>query len=145
MSCSKRVDWYSDPVPGSGEKYFSNLSGRPLYRSASGGVSPFLMKFGHLPAYPALSASQGFKPRSLSATIASARHSGSQTPQSISRQSGCALEAPAPLKVIWGKRSQVMASWIFPVEIAWFSDMPRKDFWKGLDLPTVSNPILLLQ
>src|SRR5262245_46504661 len=71
------------PSPGSAEKYWSNLPSTPLNSSASSGVSFFEVRLGHSAEYLALSSSHGSRPLSVSGRIASAGHSGSQTPQSM--------------------------------------------------------------
>ena len=71
------------PVPGSGEKYFSNLSGTPSISFASAGGSPFRVMLGQLAAKSALTLSHLSSPGSVSGLMASAGHSGSHTPQSM--------------------------------------------------------------
>src|SRR5262245_59490567 len=71
------------PSPGSAEKYFSNLPSTPSNSFASAGGSFLAVMFGHLLAYSSLITSHFSRPGSVSGLIASAGHSGSQTPQSI--------------------------------------------------------------
>src|SRR5262245_53504190 len=71
------------PSPGFSEKYFSNLPSTPSNSLASGGASRFSVTFGHTAAYLVLISSHLSRPPSVSGLIASAGHSGSQTPQSI--------------------------------------------------------------
>src|SRR6185437_10636653 len=71
------------PLPGFGEKYFSNFPSWPSYSLASGGDSFFWVMFGQLLAYSVLTSSHFSRPGSVSGLIASAGHSGSHTPQSI--------------------------------------------------------------
>ena len=69
---------------GADVKYFSNLSGRSLKSSASGGGSPFRVILGHGPVeYSRFSSSHFSASDSVSGRIASTGHSGSQTPQSM--------------------------------------------------------------
>src|SRR5262249_16208506 len=70
------------PVPGSEEKYFF-LSATPSHSLASAGGSRFTVIFGHVLAYSAFSVSHSSRPGSVSGLMASAGHSGSQTPQSM--------------------------------------------------------------
>src|SRR5947209_16649615 len=71
------------PVPGAGEKYFSNLPSMPSKSLASGGNSFFWVMFGQTLAYSVLTSSHFSSPGSVSGLIASAGHSGSHTPQSM--------------------------------------------------------------
>src|SRR6202043_2816045 len=71
------------PPPGFGEKYFSNLPSMPSKSLASGGDSFFWVIFGQLLAYSVLTSSHFSRPGSVSGLMASAGHSGSQTPQSM--------------------------------------------------------------
>src|SRR3546814_9733831 len=74
----------SSGLPGSGEKYFSNLPSSPLCSSASSGVWSFLRDtLGHCAEKVLLSSSHFSSPLSVSGRIASAGHSGSHTPQSM--------------------------------------------------------------
>src|SRR5215467_14127640 len=75
--------WRQSPVPGSAEKNFWNFSGTPSQSFASGGGSRLTVILGQLLAYWALSSSHFSRPDSVSGLIASAGHSGSQTPQSM--------------------------------------------------------------
>src|SRR6516165_5229623 len=70
-------------LPGSGLKYFANLSGTPFHWSASAGGSPLRVMLGQAAAYWRLRSSHFSATDSLSGMIASAGHSGSQTPQSM--------------------------------------------------------------
>src|SRR6185437_7081100 len=71
------------PVPGSGEKYFSNLPSTPSNSLASAGESFFWVIFGQVLAYSAFTSSHFSSAGSVSGLIASAGHSGSHTPQSM--------------------------------------------------------------
>src|SRR5260221_7723478 len=71
------------PVPGAGEKYFSNLPSIPSKSLASGGDSFFWVIFGQLLAYSVFTSSHFSRPGSVSGLMASAGHSGSHTPQSM--------------------------------------------------------------
>ena len=71
------------PSPGSAEKYLSNLFSTPSYSAASAGGSFLAVILGHFWAYSVLIWSHFSSPGSVSGLIASAGHSGSQTPQSI--------------------------------------------------------------
>src|SRR6478752_3323815 len=71
------------PVPGSLEKYFSNLPSMPSKSFASGGWSFFWVMLGQLLAYSVFTSSHFSRPGSVSGLMASAGHSGSQTPQSM--------------------------------------------------------------
>src|ERR1700761_7646476 len=71
------------PEPGFAEKYFSNLPSSPSCSLASAGASFFWVMFGQALAYSALTPSHFSSPGSVSGLIASAGHSGSQTPQSM--------------------------------------------------------------
>src|SRR4051794_3685327 len=71
------------PVPGAGEKYFSNLPSTPSKSLASGGDSFFWVMLGQLLAYSVFTSSHFSSPGSVSGLIASAGHSGSHTPQSM--------------------------------------------------------------
>src|SRR6266851_4494153 len=71
------------PVPGAGEKYFSNLPSIPSYSLASAGDSFFWVMFGQLLAYSVFTSSHFSNPGSVSGLMASAGHSGSHTPQSM--------------------------------------------------------------
>src|SRR5882724_10725913 len=71
------------PLPGSLEKYFSNLPSTPSNSFASGGMSFFWVMLGQLLAYSVLTSSHFSSPGSVSGLMASAGHSGSQTPQSM--------------------------------------------------------------
>src|SRR5260221_6998157 len=71
------------PVPGAGEKYFSNLPSNPSKSFASGGDSFFWVMFGQLLAYSVFTSSHFSRPGSVSGLMASAGHSGSHTPQSM--------------------------------------------------------------
>src|SRR6185369_2337160 len=68
------------PLPGAGEKYFSNLPSMPSNSLASAGCSFFWVMLGQLLAYSVLTSSHFSSPGSVSGLIASAGHSGSQTP-----------------------------------------------------------------
>src|SRR5207245_8901992 len=70
------------PAPGFGEKYWS-LSGFPSHSLESGGGAFLTVIFGQILAYCAFSDSHFSSPGSLSALIASTRHSGSHTQQSM--------------------------------------------------------------
>src|ERR1700694_6017155 len=82
-----RVKWKpvfnQSPVPGAGEKYFSNLPSLPSKSLASGGDSFFWVIFGQVLAYSVFTSSHFSRPGSVSGLIASAGHSGSHTPQSM--------------------------------------------------------------
>src|SRR5262249_8305866 len=71
------------PVPGSLEKYFSNLPSMPSKSFASGGWSFFWVMWGQVLGYAALTSSHFSSPGSVSGLMASAGHSGSHTPQSM--------------------------------------------------------------
>src|SRR5882757_6414623 len=71
------------PVPGSLEKYFSNLPSMPSKSFASGGWSFFWVMLGQLLAYSVFTSSHFSRPGSVSGLMASAGHSGSHTPQSM--------------------------------------------------------------
>src|SRR5439155_11942448 len=71
------------PVPGAGEKYFSNLPSMPSKSLASAGDSFFWVIFGQLLAYSVFTSSHFSSPGSVSGLMASAGHSGSHTPQSL--------------------------------------------------------------
>src|SRR6195952_5410853 len=71
------------PLPGAGEKYFSNLPSMPSKSLASAGDSFFWVIFGQLLAYSVFTSSHFSSPGSVSGLIASAGHSGSHTPQSM--------------------------------------------------------------
>src|SRR5580698_1985193 len=71
------------PVPGAGEKYFSNLPSTPSKSLASAGDSFFWVMLGQLLAYSVFTSSHFSRPGSVSGLMASAGHSGSQTPQSM--------------------------------------------------------------
>src|ERR1700731_3164275 len=71
------------PVPGDGEKYFSNLPSMPSKSLASAGDSFFWVIFGQLLAYSVFTSSHFSRPGSVSGLMASAGHSGSHTPQSM--------------------------------------------------------------
>src|SRR3954451_1629117 len=71
------------PVPGSLEKYFSNLPSMPSKSLASAGDSFFWVMFGQALAYSVLPSSHFSRPGSVSGLMASAGHSGSHTPQSM--------------------------------------------------------------
>src|ERR1700744_3389210 len=71
------------PVPGSGEKYFSNLPSTPSNSLASAGESFFWVIFGQALANSELTSSHFSRAGSVSGLIASAGHSGSHTPQSM--------------------------------------------------------------
>src|SRR5437588_8282051 len=71
------------PEPGSGVKYLSYLPSSPLCSSASAGLSFLRVMLGHSAEKLVLSSSHFSSPLSVSGRIASAGHSGSQTPQSM--------------------------------------------------------------
>jgi hypothetical protein len=71
------------PLPGFAEKYLSNLPGTPSISLASGKGSRLTVMFGQILAYSVLICSHLSRPGSVSGLIASAGHSGSQTPQSM--------------------------------------------------------------
>src|SRR4051794_2454479 len=71
------------PVPGAGEKYFSNLPSMPSKSLASVGASFFWVMLGQLLAYSVFTSSHFSRPGSVSGLMASAGHSGSHTPQSM--------------------------------------------------------------
>src|SRR5579871_3664745 len=71
------------PLPGFGEKYFSNLPSLPSKSLASAGDSFFWVIFGHDLAYSVFTSSHFSRPGSVSGLMASAGHSGSHTPQSM--------------------------------------------------------------
>src|SRR6267154_1562721 len=71
------------PVPGAGEKYFSNLPSMPSKSLASAGDSFFWVMLGQLLAYSVFTSSHFSRPGSVSGLMASAGHSGSHTPQSM--------------------------------------------------------------
>src|SRR5882757_9124130 len=71
------------PDPGFGEKCAANLPAIPSKSFASAGGSRFAVTFGHCSEKFALSSNQVSSPSSESGLIASAGHSGSQTPQSM--------------------------------------------------------------
>src|SRR5882724_9828771 len=71
------------PLPGFGEKYFSNLASLPSHSLASSGESFFWVIFGQLLAYSVFTSSHFSRPGSVSGLMASAGHSGSHTPQSM--------------------------------------------------------------
>src|SRR5262249_51024492 len=71
------------PVPEFGEKNFLNLSGTPSQSLASGGGSFLTVILAQVFEYSALSSNHFSRPGSVSGFIASAGHSGSQTPQSM--------------------------------------------------------------
>src|SRR5262245_45952386 len=79
--CGRRIN--QSPSPGSAEKYFSNLPPTPSNSLAPAGGSYLAVMFGHLLAYSVLISSHFSRPGSVSGLIASAGHSGSQTPQSM--------------------------------------------------------------
>src|SRR5271167_2873143 len=79
----KRGRFGQSPVPGFGEKYFSNLPSAPSKSLASAGDSFFWVIFGHVLAYSVLTSSHFSSPGSVSGLMASAGHSGSHTPQSM--------------------------------------------------------------
>src|ERR1700684_4289711 len=79
----KHTAWGEAPVPGAGEKYFSNLPSMPSKSLASAGDSFFWVIFGQLLAYSVFTSSHFSSPGSVSGLIASAGHSGSHTPQSM--------------------------------------------------------------
>src|SRR3954447_23819632 len=70
------------PTPGFGEKYWS-LSGFPSHSLESGGGAFLTIIFGQIFAYSAFSDSHFSSPGSVSGSIASTGHSGTQTPQSM--------------------------------------------------------------
>ncbi|EGE58765.1 hypothetical protein RHECNPAF_280064 [Rhizobium etli CNPAF512] len=74
---------YQSPEPGFSEKYFSNLPVWPSISLASGSGSFLTVIFGQMLAYSVLIFSHLSRPGSVSGLIASAGHSGSQTPQSM--------------------------------------------------------------
>src|SRR5262249_39123997 len=71
------------PVPGFGEKNFSNLPLTPSNSLASAGGSFLAVILGHCLANSALTLSHCSTPGSVSGLIASTGHSGSHTPQSM--------------------------------------------------------------
>src|SRR5262245_8884417 len=71
------------PFPGSGEKYFSYLSGTPFHASASGGGVPLRVMLGHFTEKSAFILSHFSALPSESGRIAAGGHSGSHTPQSM--------------------------------------------------------------
>src|SRR3984957_19492213 len=83
FSCDKKAGFNQSPVPGAGEKYFSNLPSMPSKSLASAGDSFFWVIFGQLLAYSVFTSSHFSSPGSVSGLMASAGHSGSQTPQSM--------------------------------------------------------------
>src|ERR1700755_841139 len=74
---------FQSPVPGAGEKYFSNLPSIPSKSLASTGASFFWVMFGQLLAYSVFPSSHFSRPGSVSGLMASAGHAGSHTPQSM--------------------------------------------------------------
>src|SRR6185437_16170874 len=70
-------------LAGLGLNSFSNLSGTPFHASASSGGGPLRVIFGQAEAYWRFISTHFSAAGSLSGTIASAGHSGSQTPQSM--------------------------------------------------------------
>src|ERR1700704_4469004 len=77
------IDAIQSPVPGSEEKYFSNLPSMPSKSLASAGASFFWVILGQLLAYSVFTSSHFSRPGSVSGLMASAGHSGSHTPQSM--------------------------------------------------------------
>src|SRR5688572_21238576 len=71
------------PSPGASEKYFSYFPGTPSNSLASAGGSLFWVMLGQTEANLVLISSHLSSPLSVSGLIASAGHSGSQTPQSM--------------------------------------------------------------
>ena len=71
------------PLPGLGLKCFSNLFSTPFHWSLSSGGVPILFMFGQDSAYFLFISIHSFEDSSESSVIASAGHSGSQTPQSM--------------------------------------------------------------
>src|SRR3989442_8403619 len=71
------------PAPGSPVKYLSYLPSSPLCSSASAGLSFLRVMLGHSAEKLVLSSSHFSSPLSVSGRMASAGHSGSQTPQSM--------------------------------------------------------------
>jgi len=82
MKSNFRSEAPQSPVPGSAENC-SILFGLPSQSFESAGGSRFTVMFGQLLAYWALSSRNFSRPGSVSGLIASAGHSGSQTPQSM--------------------------------------------------------------
>src|SRR5271155_3964773 len=70
------------PAPGFGEKYWS-LSDFPSHSLESGGGTFLAVIFGQIFAYSAFNRSHFSTPASVSGSIASTGHSGTQTPQSM--------------------------------------------------------------
>src|SRR5688572_23557575 len=70
-------------VAGFGENSASNLLATPLKSSASAGGGLVSVMFGQIAAYFAFSSIHRSAPSAVPLTIASAGHSGSQTPQSM--------------------------------------------------------------
>src|SRR2546423_12283077 len=77
------IGMHQSPVPGAGEKYFSNLPSIPSKSLASAGDSFFWGILGQLLAYSVFTSSHFSRPGSVSGLMASAGHSGSRTPQSM--------------------------------------------------------------